>query len=289
MTCFKPLDAWQTDQGEVVFYEHGHIARSLQLACGRCIGCRLTRARSWAVRCMHEAQMHDQSSFVTLTYNEKSLVSPSLQYRDFQLFMKRLRRQVGPVRFFACGEYGEELRPHFHALLFGLGFPDRKRLKKNLYRSALLEKVWPHGYSSVGSVTYQSAAYVARYSCSKVTGPDAVDHYKRTDLVTGEVLDVVPEFGRMSLRPAIGYTWFQKYWPEIARARDGVVVGGKRLPVPRYYDKLLEVTAPELCDVRDFDRYVRSREFQDDCTPERLAVREAVVKAKLQFNEEKRQ
>lgn len=240
------------------------------------------------MRCMHEAQMHEQSSFVTLTYNDESLVSPSLQYRDFQLFMKRLRRQVGPVRFFACGEYGDELRPHFHALLFGLGFPDRKRLKKNLYRSPLLEKVWTHGYSSVGSVTYQSAAYVARYSCSKVTGAAAVDHYKRADVGTGEVLDVVPEFGRMSLRPAIGYTWFQKYWPEIARARDGVVVGGKRLPVPRYYDKLLEVTAPELCDMRDFDRYVRSREFQDDCTPERLAVREAVVKAKLQFNEEKR-
>lgn len=93
----------------------------------------------------------------------------------------------------------------------------------------------------------------------------------------------------MSLRPAIGRTWFEKYWPEVAKARDGVIVDGKRLPVPRYYDKLLELTAPELCDVRDYQRYVRSREFQDDCSPERLKVRELVVRAKLKFNEEKRQ
>lgn len=235
---------------------------------------------------MHEAQMHEHSSFITLTYDDDHLVSPSLQYRDFQLFMKRLRRQVGPLRFFACGEYGEELRPHFHALLFGVGFPDRKFFKKGLYRSPTLEKVWPHGYSSVGSVTRQSAAYVARYSCSKVTGAAAIEHYRRVDIRTGEIIDVVPEFGRMSLRPAIGYTWFQKFWPEVAKARDGVIVDGKRLPCPRYYDRLLEVTAPDLCDARDFDRYVRSREFQEDCTPERLAVREAVVQARLLHQEE---
>jgi len=84
-----------------------------------------------AVRCLHEASLHEGSSFVTLTYSPEKLQSWSLRYKDFQDFMKRLRFHMGPTRFFMCGEYGEEnFRPHFHALLFGREFPDRKHLQK---------------------------------------------------------------------------------------------------------------------------------------------------------------
>jgi len=228
--------------------------------------------------------MHDASSFVTLTYDDKNY-EPSLNYKDFQRFMYRLRERFGPTRFFACGEYGETtLRPHFHCLLFGRTFANPEPVGEHIYSSPELNKLWPAGFSSFGSVTYESAAYVAGYACKKISGPRADSHYTRLDLRTGELCRVVPEFGRMSLKPGLGYTWFQKYWKEVYLGRDGVMQrGGKTTPPPRYYDKLLEETDVDLRQWLDFDRYVRSGRFADDCTPDRLAVREKCALAKRQF------
>lgn len=231
---------------------------------------------------MHENSMHPMSSFVTLTY--ESSANPSLNYVDFQLFMKRLRKSFpSPVRHFTVGEYGSLSRPHFHTLLFGCFFGDRKKHAKNLWRSEKLEKLWPHGFSTIGNVTFQSAGYCARYVCEKVTGPIAKEHYQRVNRSTGEIVDVVPEFAHMSLKPGIGYPWFQKYWREVYLARDGVVVNGKTFPPPRYYDKLLDVTAPDLSCEKEYERYLTSQKFVDDCTPERLLVRENVDKARLKM------
>ncbi|WNK13985.1 MAG: replication initiator protein [Microvirus sp.] len=269
----------------MVFHERGKIRRSLELRCGRCIGCRLSRAQMWSVRCVHEAQMHENSIFVTLTYSDEFLPGPSLLYVDYQLFMKRLRESVGPVRFFMCGEYGEEnLRPHFHALLFGVDFEDRKSIGSNLYTSATLEKIWGKGHCPFGSVTKDSAAYVARYSVKKVNGEAAKDHYSRVDSRTGEIVDCVPEFGRMSLRPGIGYTWFAKYWRDVYAARDGVVVDGTTVTAPRYYDDKLCDFAGDLIDDKKYERYLRSLEYDvEESSLERLAVQEVVAKAGLDF------
>lgn len=276
-----------------MFHERGQIRRELSLPCGRCVGCRVARARAWAIRCMHESKLHDSNSFITLTYDDDHYPGPCLGSAkdsvgpafDLQLFMKRLRRSRGNgIRFFACGEYGEEnLRPHFHALLFGVTFLAREKIGSNLWRSPELEKLWPFGMSSFGDVTYQSAGYVARYSVKKVNGDLAVEHYKRVHLATGEIIDVVPEFGRMSLRPGVGYDWFLKYWRDVYVARDACVVDGRTVPSPRYYDLLLARLNTDLASDKDYDRYVNSQEFADDCTPERLLVREIVAKASLDF------
>ncbi|WNK12998.1 MAG: replication initiator protein [Microvirus sp.] len=297
MTCFHPLDAFQTEDGEIVFHERGKIRRELELPCGRCVGCRIARARAWAIRCVHEAQCHENSIFVTLTYDDDHYPGPSLgsvkdggPARDLQLFIKRLRRRKGAVRFFACGEYGEEyLRPHFHVILFGVTFEDRKPYDATLFVSAELDKIWGFGSAKFGAVTMQSAGYTARYSIDKVNGDLAEDHYKRVNLSTGEIVDVTPEFGRMSLKPGIGFPWFARYWRDVYAARDGVVISGRVVPTPVYYDRYMAA----LCSVgfgatlfndKEYDRYINSEVFASDCTPERLAVREEVVLAGLDFH-----
>ena len=116
MACFHPLDAWRTDAGEILFHDRGS-GRHLVLPCGQCVGCRLERSRQWAIRCMHEAQMHSQNAFVTLTYNEENF-SPSLRYSDFQLFMKRARKELGPLRFICA----ESMVSGLFALIFTLFF-----------------------------------------------------------------------------------------------------------------------------------------------------------------------
>lgn len=194
MPCYKPLDAWRPDSStgskKLIFSYNSKTCNSLtphlQVPCGRCVGCRLERSRQWAIRCVHEASLHEKNCFITLTYNDENLpADQSLHYEPFQLFMKRLRKKYGSgIRFYMCGEYGEKLaRPHFHACLFGHDFDDKKVWKKTdagsvLYRSAELEKLWPFGYSSVGDVSFESAAYVARYIMKKITGEAAESHYK---------------------------------------------------------------------------------------------------------------
>lgn len=218
--------------------------------------------------------MHDQNSYITLTYADEHWPKDgSLDYTDFQKFMRRLRKKVGPVRFFMCGEYGEGERkhPHFHALLFGYQFPDLKFWKNSpggypTYRSALLESLWPVGFSIIGSVTRESAGYVARYCMKKVTGDLAEAHYGgRT-----------PEFARMSLKPGIGAEFFEKFESDVLPV-DYVIVDGYKMPVPRYYEKLYKGDLDEI----KFRREQFAKRHADNNTEERLAVRKEVLEAKL--------
>lgn len=235
------------------------------------------------MRCVHEASLYDENCFVTLTYDDEHLPGRSLVYRDFQLFLKRLRRRFSRsrIRFFMCGEYGElTARPHFHACLFNFDFPDKKAFKQTsagpLFRSDALESLWSFGLSSIGQVTFESAAYVARYVVKKMTGPSAVLHY--VDSVTGEVRE--PEFCHMSLKPGIGAVWLQRYWSEVYPSGT-VVMRGKAVPPPRFYNRRAKHFAPE--EYAQFEE-ARARLLGDtraDRVPERLEVREAVVQSLL--------
>lgn len=194
MPCYSPLEAWRPvkstrSKNPFIFSYHpekcSSVSPDLTLPCGQCIGCRLERSRQWAVRCVHEASLHKRNCFITLTYNNDHLPEDrGLHYDHFQLFMKRLRKKYGEgIRFYMCGEYGEKLgRPHFHACLFNHDFSDKTPWKTTetgfkLFRSKELEELWPYGYSSVGAVSFESAAYVARYIMKKVNGEAAEMHY----------------------------------------------------------------------------------------------------------------
>lgn len=268
--------------------------------CGRCIGCRLDRSRDWATRIANEASLHDENSFITLTYSDEHLPDDySVSIRSLQLFMKRLRKEIAPVkcRFFACGEYGEDNgRPHYHIILFGYGFPDKTpwRQTKNglvIHRSAELEKLWPYGYSEIGTVTAASGGYVARYVLKKVGGDAASEHYQRLNPLTGEIVWINPEFACMSTRPGIGRDWFNRYERD-AFPSDFLVVDGKKVPIPNYYSKQLKdrfknegSNSTALVPRDDLDpikrkRKERAKDHPENSTPERLATREESARLK---------
>lgn len=282
--CVSPLVAFRNDAGDVVFNERrnqGGSAATLELPCGRCIGCRLERSRQWAVRCMHEASCWDVNCFVTFTYDDEHLPADrSLCYRHFQDFMRRLRRWAGhKVRFFMSGEYGEATsRPHYHAILFGVGFPDQVPARGGanpLASSAVLDRLWGHGRCLIGGVSFDSAAYVARYVIKKVTGDLAADHYSWVD-DDGVIHRRVPEFCQSSRRPGIGATWFVLNSREVGQT-GSVVMNGHECKPPRYYDKLLRRFAPrtvaDMKDARAYDAYLR----KEDDTPARRAVKQRIL------------
>lgn len=223
--------------------------------------------------------MHECNSFITLTYDNAHLPEDySVSVREFQLFMKRLRKAISPtvVRFFACGEYGaQSLRPHYHALIFGYAFPDREFQSTTtqgdrLYTSAILQKVWPQGLHAIGDVTVQSAGYVAGYCMKKVNPDDS--RYFWTHPVSGLVVQLKPEFGLQSRRPGIGSAWFDRFSSD-AFPSDFLVIEGKYKRVPRYY--LLKLREEEQQRVKR-SRKRKSLPQRWNVTPERLAVREEI-------------
>lgn len=261
---------------------------NLKIPCGQCVGCRLERSRQWAVRCMHEASLHEHNCFLTLTYNDANLPHDrSLDYSHFQKFMKRVRKAFTgqEIKFYMCGEYGETYeRPHFHAILFGLDWADKEiftiRQGMHLYTSKTLERLWTYGFASIGDVTFESCAYVARYVMKKVTGTKAEEHYKMVDTETGELYDRVPEFNRMSLKPGIGATWFERYHTDVF-PHDYVVSRGVKCKPPKYYDKLFHrLDAKTMDDIKD-KRVVDAEENWEDNTRARLEVKETVTKARI--------
>jgi len=291
MPCYHPLDAFRCVDGTVVFNQlrKHDIVSTLSLPCGQCIGCRLERSRQWAMRCMHEAQLHEKNCFITLTYNDDHIPPDySLNYRDFQLFMKRLRFRFPrkKIRFYMAGEYGEKFdRPHFHACIFGLDFDDKTVFRKSpsgaiLYRSETLEELWTFGYSSIGDVTFESAAYVARYIMKKINGNHAAEHYEHIDTSTGEVIHRKPEFNKMSLKPGVGAEWYKKYKSDVY-PHDYVVVKGKQLRPPKYYDRLYKIDNPYEFDEVLYKRELNAKLHLVDQTPDRLAVQELVQTAAL--------
>lgn len=282
MPCYKPLKAWQNENGgPVAFSPSGYHNKPLQLPCSQCVGCRLERSRQWAVRCVHEASLWDDNIFVTLTYETEPL-DGSLDKTHFQKFMKRLRsRNPGkPIRYYMCGEYGERLRrPHYHAIIFNHYFEDTTRslmLGDNLATSQELDEIWGHGYTSIGEVNHDTCAYTSRYITKKITGNDQFHHYVNEDGVFRQ-----PEYTQMSLKPAIGKTWYAEYKNDCYPS-DFITTKGKKFRVPKYYDKLLEQEEPgKLADLKH-KRKLKAWERNADNTPARLAAKEKCTYARLQ-------
>nr|AVQ10263.1 replication protein VP4 [Gokushovirinae environmental samples] len=251
MGCDEPLTAYfgnevnpATGKRPMVFdIRRAHSPVPVKLPCQRCIGCRLEHSRQWAMRCMHEKRMHDESCFLTVTYNDANLPTGGTLVRsDPQLFLKRLRTALAPkrFRFYGCGEYGgQTLRPHYHILIFGHDFTDKKFYKmtdrgERLYTSAFVEKQWGKGFNVIGDVTFKSCAYVSRYVTDKITGDDAERHYTKIT-ADGEVVPILPEFSMMSRNGGIGASWFDKFGKH-AYQFDSVVMNEREVRPPRFYD-----------------------------------------------------
>lgn len=262
----------------------------IKVPCGQCIGCRMNRAENWTARMMHEAQLHEHNSFITLTYNDDNLpCNGSLEPDDVTKFFKRLRKHLNgkEIKYYYCGEYGDDFsRPHYHIALFGYDFspdriPHRETASGLVYRSPTLEKLWPYGFSEIGTLEYDSARYVASYVQKKVNGKKKEEHYQKLNEY-GEFIQIHPEYARMSRRPAIGLRWIEKYVDDIYNY-DVCVVGEKKLRPPPYYDKYLKKI-----DLERFEKIKLSREASmigvDTDISQMTKTYEAKVIASSKFN-----
>jgi len=242
--CVQPIPATRSAPGERMILSKMRDVRSLGsavgdavlsvapflLPCGSCVGCQISRAREWAIRCSLELQHHPVASFVTLTYADKYCPPTLSRGPDGHLsrFMRYLRRDVGKFRFFACGEYGERReRPHYHAILFGTA------------NREAIERSWSKGFVEVAPVTPARISYVAGY-CAKKLGffrPRG----EEVDFETGEVYVHQPPFLQMSRRPGIAGD-FRLHWRSWRRS---AIWQGRPFPVPRFLHQSFKEHASE--------------------------------------------
>ena len=323
--CFRPIQAWYsaevnaTGKRSLVFNSYYAqrplFANELKIPCGGCLGCRMMRSSAWAMRGVYEAREHDANSYITLTYDDEHLPeNGSLCKKDFQDFMKRLRKAFpdAKIRYYYCGEYGpDKSRPHYHAAIFGLQFDDLEPWSERegiiTYTSQKLADLWGNGFVTVGEVTYESLAYIARYVMKKITGRGAQEKDPVTGLRPydkllpgGEVVALLPEFNDMSRghrckqhrglpsRPkdcdscsgGIGYKFFDKYCSDVF-PDCFLVHKGRKVPAPKYFYSLLEKSDPELYAKVKAERaeYARANKFDPDKSPRRLRDREQVAES----------
>jgi hypothetical protein len=301
MSCFNPVSAVLTERlnknGNRIV-EFGAVdGEPIFVKCNNCIGCRLDYSREWATRITHEAQLHDDNCFITLTYNDDNIPRDgSLVKKDIQNFIKRLRKSLEmpyclidekcrpvlykrgkkkgqpkmatstfkKIKYYYCGEYGDKNnRPHYHAIIFNHNFNDWVYLHttdngSDIYTSPTLEKIWGKGFVTIGTVTFESAAYIARYCVKKINGKmaDTIDKitglkpYERCETVFGEIVEiykVLPEFADMSRRPGIGRDWFNKYRSD-CYPKDYTTINGMRIKPPKAYDRYLQEIDEQMYD-----------------------------------------
>jgi len=274
MRCTDPRTVGFRADGKTISWSQKNFSKeyaTFQLPCGQCLECRLEYARQWAVRCVHEAQIHEKNAFITLTYDEKNLRSPKLDYVDFQLFAKRLRSKIyrdfvakygkenwklltpaerknalkdSEISIFVTGEYGDKTkRPHWHACIFNWSPDDGIHLRTNdlgdrIYSSDSLTQLWGKGLAEYGSVTFRSAGYCARYAAKKlVHGYDKEHEFH--------------PISKKSSKHAIGKRWLEKFWPDVFNYGEVILPDGSSCSIPRYYEKWFKDKHP-----KEYLRYV---------------------------------
>lgn len=271
MQCTHPV---RLTPSNIMGRRHVKAEKALLVPCGKCISCRIAHAREWSVRMYHEQSSWDKVVFVTLTYDDDHLpYEGTLIKEDLQGFFKRLRIRQDPLRYYACGEYGEQtMRPHYHAIIFGRSVADRDAI----------DKAWGYGHILCSAPSYKRMQYVAKYVGKAYFGNVAKEVYG----------DRVPPFQLAS--QGLGREYARKN--RIKLMREGTdTIDGVKVGIPGYYKKVLWLDpdrAAERAAQRDEDQdqELRSKGLVTD-TDKAIEIykshdqRDRVVRAKLAMRE----
>ncbi len=313
MPCYTPLKGYKDIATGKLVFDNKNAPQQMEVACGQCLGCRVDHRLMWSIRIIHEASMHEHNygnSWATLTYRDPDACTDQ-QFKNGQFlhwkanlnpshmsdFIRSLRRanKDHKIRYFYCGEYGEEnQRPHYHICLFNHSFNDQYLWEDDeglyTYTSNELQSHWPWGFTTTAALTLRNAAYTAGYALKKITGKKAEQHYLRCD-EHGEAYWLLPEYIRMSTgrgKPSgLGASFYEKFKSDIFPSDESPIPGhGSKHLVPRYYQNILAGERPAVLEQIKALRQQFITAHAADFTPERL--RDKYICAQARENQLKR-
>lgn len=241
MKCTNPrkVKPWQYDAARD---GPNGTSPTILVDCGKCLACRVNKAREWTIRLTHEANFSQtQPIFITLTYDEEHLPTLGVRKEDVQDFISDLRKVCGSgIRYFIGSEYGEAEasthRPHYHGLLFNVPtwiwqspcagasrvIQIRGKANSISYGSTALNDIWKRGFVVVGAFHPRRAGYLAHYYVDKACAPEGMS----------------PNFSLMSTRPGIGSQYALDDLNKLSSGFPILSHTGSRLALPRYYKRL---------------------------------------------------
>lgn len=237
MKCMDPYLHFQRDR-RIQRYQFS-IARSMVFLrgvkplmvtdCWKCLHCKKKRARNLATRCVLHASCFKQNMFLTLTYDEKLIgYHNTLVYKHVQDFTRALRRYVDyhfkqRIDVFNVHEYGKNGKKHWHLIVFGFDFPDKKFFTTSnglpLYTSEKLSDLWSRGHCTIGDVSEASAMYQAQYM--------------EKDVKNGSVGLKKAK----SKHQGLGRPFFMQHYKQIL-SLGYIPFSGQKVPVFRYFQRL---------------------------------------------------
>lgn len=270
--CLDPQYLWRDTYGKCHFEKPGDVllqgVEHIVAPCGKCIECLEKYSSEWAFRCMLEASQYENNCHLTLTYSD---APKSVQRRDLQLFIKRLRKAISPlkIRYFGCGEYGsKKLRPHYHLVVFGWYPEDAYFWKKSpsgidLFRSPFLEKIWTLGFSTVAYVDFNACKYTAKY-------------LQKLQPVSS---DMTPPFTCMSTRPGIASNFVS--FDDLETGK--LYVDGRYISLPRFWLKKLEQQGFDLTEYKE-RKLAQMSLYQRNLVSEAQKKKKSLQKLFTKFN-----
>jgi len=250
MECIRPIKAGFDSDYNLTFSQKkfNKELSPFEFPCRKCLACRLNMAREKAIRAIHESKSYENNIFLTLTYDQEHIGDGKLHYRDFQLFMKKLRKEIYEstldydkhkhrISYMVTGEYGDKTkRPHWHAIIFNYSPSDKKFLRNDpdqpTFTSEIITNLWGNGSTMFGNVTLDSASYVARYAAKKLGHGKDQDH------------DYHP-IHKTSSKHAIGKSFIEKYYQDIFNHGFVVLPNGQKAGIPRYYEDWFKKNHPD--------------------------------------------
>ncbi|QXP07859.1 MAG: replication initiator protein [Arizlama microvirus] len=210
--------------------------QGLEISCGQCMACRLQRREEWVTRLAQESIYWENMMFLTLTYDKNHLPeNGSIKKVDLQLFLKRLRKNIEPlkIKYFACGDYGENTaRPHYHLLIFGLSSlssEDRQSVKDTW---TLCQWNMLSDKETFGTVEVPSIRYVVGYIEKVVNGKEEKYAYE----------NIEKPFNLCS--KGLGKKFAQEH-KSLMQEKGYTLIQGNKKSIPRYYKKILELENTE--------------------------------------------
>ncbi len=240
--------------------------------CGQCTECRLQKSRDWGTK-GHLQMLYEKPNtnwFITFTYSDEYLPTHhtvdtetgevfegiSINKIDMEKMWKRLRKRypTAHIKYLAAGEYGgKTMRPHYHAIIYGLPLDTTqfekigmsKLMQPEWTTKELTESpdnhtmpIWPYGNITIGEATFEAIAYVARYTMKKATNHYEDWWYKSQG--------IMPEWLHWS--NGIGMQYYKDYRDKIYQT-DSVPVKnkktGKLVKPPLSYDRKYKEYDPE--------------------------------------------
>lgn len=236
MKCADPVLCFTVDNKKK--YRHFSLCSKIMLHlphlvfdCGKCLHCRKKKAFELATRCVLHASLYQQNCFLTLTYDEKKETYHNVfDYSDIQKFKKRFRQKVWRdykqrIEIFNVHEYGRNGKKHWHLICFNYDFVDKTLFTMSsnlpLYTSKLLQSLWPFGFSTIGDVSEASAMYQSQYMEKDFKNRNNNNKLYRSH----------------SKHSGIAKPYFLLHYKQLL-SLGYVPIGGRKLPLPRYFQKL---------------------------------------------------